>query len=343
MATIKQNQEQLKKLSDLLVQLNAIKPEDLARENELGSSGSFTKGIPYFKRTLSLFRDLSEAHLDTVSYSKLQSLTSAAQEAVSQFAAIQSFSLEANPQNPTGIRDGLISQVGESYDKHFDQISPILAYSVRKGTDFKALEERARGTAAELDKVLEGQKKAASTQLAEINSTLEKVRRAAEEAGVAQHAIYFRQEAEEHQTSAGNWLKATSALAAVTVVIGIGAVVTYYLWLPELTPAQSIQLAIAKLAVFSVLFSGLLAGGRIYRAHRHNYVINKHRQNALSTFETFVKAANDDPTKNAVLLQATQCIFSPQITGYVHQEQESGGPMTMLEVMGGMLASQSKK
>jgi hypothetical protein len=68
--------------------------------------------------------------------------------------------------------------------------------------------------------------------------------------------------------------------------------------------------------VFSLLLSGMLWVGRIYRAARHNYVVNKHRQNALRTFETFVKSA-DPQIKSAVLLQTTGCIFTAQNTGYV--------------------------
>jgi hypothetical protein len=43
-------------------------------------------------------------------------------------------------------------------------------------------------------------------------------------------------------------------------------------------------------------------------------VVDQHRQNALSTFETFMKAASDEQMKNAVLLQATQAILTPQAT-----------------------------
>jgi len=60
--------------------------------------------------------------------------------------------------------------------------------------------------------------------------------------------------------------------------------------------------------------------------------VNQHRQNALSTFETFVKAAADDQTKGAVLLQATQAIFTPQVTGFIAQESDSGGPAQVLEI-----------
>jgi hypothetical protein len=61
-----------------------------------------------------------------------------------------------------------------------------------------------------------------------------------------------------------------------------------------------------------------------YRTHRHLVVVNQHRQSALRTFEAFIKAASgDDQTKNAVLLEATRCIFAPANTGYLGGEEEN--------------------
>src|SRR5882724_4341617 len=102
----------------------------------------------------------------------------------------------------------------------------------------------------------------------------------------------------------------------LTLLFGIASLLFIFFKTPDYTPAQSVQLVIAKIIIFSVLLSATLWAGRIYRATRHNQVVNKHRQNALSTFETFTKAASDDATKSAVLLQATNCIFSPQQSGY---------------------------
>jgi len=89
---------------------------------------------------------------------------------------------------------------------------------------------------------------------------------------------------------------------------------------------------IPKIFIFSILLSAAVWCGKTYRAYRHNAVVNRHRQNALATFEAFAKAASDVETKNAVLLQATQCIFSPQQTGYVSGEPESALP-PVLEIV----------
>jgi hypothetical protein len=98
-----------------------------------------------------------------------------------------------------------------------------------------------------------------------------------------------------------------------------------------LTGIQSVQLAITKVVILSTIFTAAIACSRIYRAHRHNYVVNQHRRNALRTFQAFANAPEADAqTKNAILLEATKCIFSQP--GYISSEQESQ-PSQILEIV----------
>jgi CTP synthase (UTP-ammonia lyase) len=134
-------------------------------------------------------------------------------------------------------------------------------------------------------------------------------------------------------------LAGTAALFA-----GVGGL-AYLLWhefgeslvKPDaLTAVQSVQLAITKVVILSTIFTAAVACSRIYRAHRHNYVVNQHRRNALNTFQAFVNAPEADAqTKNAVLLEATKCIFSQQPTGYISSEQDSQ-PSQVLEIVRGL-------
>jgi hypothetical protein len=108
----------------------------------------------------------------------------------------------------------------------------------------------------------------------------------------------------------------------------------------NLTTGQSIQLAISKLIVLSVLYFAIIWGSRNYSAHRHNVVINKHRQNALSTFQAFVNAAEDKATKNAVLLRSTETIFSPNASGYLTKGSEKQSTPQILEIVQNALGKQ---
>ena len=71
---------------------------------------------------------------------------------------------------------------------------------------------------------------------------------------------------------------------------------------------------------FLVLFYLLTIATGNYRAQSHNYIVNKNKQNALSTFETFVKATDNEEIKNAVLLQTTKAIFNNTQSGYLKNE-----------------------
>jgi hypothetical protein len=75
---------------------------------------------------------------------------------------------------------------------------------------------------------------------------------------------------------------------------------------------------------------------RNYAASRHNLVVNRHRQNALSSFETFVKGAGDQQTKDAVLLQATQSIFVPQDSGFIRGESTPQPGSQIIEILRGI-------
>lgn len=343
MATIDQEDAKRQELSNFLNQLENFSPEKLTREKDLGRDLSFAEGIEYFKRNLRLFRDLSKSNLDTIPFNALHKLVDISQQAVNQFNEIMDFSLQKYPQNPVNSRDTLIHQIRDSYDGYFDIISPIIAYSVRKGTDFEKLEEEATKSVDNIKSIISEQEKTRQGMLIEIESTLDKVKRAAQEVGVAQHAIHFREEAIEHKNSSRKWLIATVIMASITFIfalVSFGSL--FHPTFQTINTPQAIQFTVAKLIIFSVLFTMLIWTGKIYRSHQHNYVINKHRQNALSTFETFVKAANDDQTKSAVLLQATQCIFSPQQSGYVAQDGEIMNYPQVLEIIRGATSAQVK-
>jgi|SRR5579862_232852 len=333
MATFEEENAARQRLTQLLTELAGINPQELIREDVLGRDLSFASGVPYFQRMLKLFKDLSDSSLESVPFPVLQQLASLADQARQRFKRIREFSIQTNPSNPTAARDNLINEVRNSYDEAFQSVSPVIAYSVRKGTDFEKLELDARQSVDEIKKILADERTAQAGAVAEITSTLEKVRRAAQEVGVAQHAIHFRDEAKASADSASTWLVITAILAGLTLLFGLGSLAFIIIKTPDYTPSQSVQLAIAKLIIFSVLLSATVWSGRTYRATRHNYVVNKHRQNALSTFETFAKAAVDEATKSAVLVQATTCIFSAQQTGYIAQEEPEGGFPHILEIV----------
>ncbi len=335
-----QNREAQQQLRDALSKLTAIEPAGLARTSELGTSLDFSAGIPVFSRTLRLFRDLAEANLDNIPATVLNQLKQATDQAQQSIAQITEFD-PSRQSNPATARDGLIQQLASQYDSHFQQISPVIAYSVRKGTDFDLLEQQARAALTEVGELRTSLKKEGEQIIRDARAALAEVQRAAAEVGVAQHAIHFKQEAHGHSRARWKWLVATTVLAIAILSYGGFNVYYYMTHTLDIPTAQLVQLSIAKLVVFGGLYFALIWAGRMYRAESHNWVINQHRQNALSTFETFVKAASDDQTKSAVLLQATQSIFSHQPSGFSQHEQDAVQSPQVLEIIRNMMPGRS--
>jgi len=324
MATLDEEQQQRSELRSVLDQLVAIEPESLVRTEELGRDLNFEAGLPVFRRTLGLFQDLSGSNLDEVPFETLQQLTGLAKRALQHFQQVQSFTLQQHQANPISARDQFINQIRDQWQEYYGMITPVIAYNAQRGTDFDRLEREARGALSEVQQVATDARKDRDTILAEMKAGMEQIRRAAAEAGVAQHAIHFKEEAESHNNQSIRWLRAAVGFAVLTGAYAFYALEVQRHDIVANAPLGSlIQLALAKIVIISILSYGLVFSARNYAASRHNLVINRHRQNALSTFETFVKAASDPQTKDAVLIQATQSIFSPQTSGYLHGEGET--------------------
>jgi len=330
MATFAEEQSQREALKNALQPLITIDPRQLVRADVLGRELSFESGLPIFERTIGLFKDLSECALDNTPYEILQQLVGYTQQALSQFQQIQQFSIDKNPSNPKTVRDNLITQLQNQWNSYYQAITPHVAYSVRRGTDFDA-RQIASDARTDRDKTL-----------VEMQGALDKVRQAAAEAGVAQHAIHFKQEAEAYSKQSNWWLGFTVGLGLLTVAYALYSL-GYQLHEVVLSAptGRLVALALSRLIAISILSTGIVFCAHNYSATRHNFVINRHRQNALSTFETFVKAARDDQTKDAVLVQATRSIFSPQTSGYLKGENEPPQANQIVEIIRGLTAAKS--
>lgn len=343
MATLQEEKNMLDALEKNLEVLSGITPESLVRREELGVSLSFEEGLPSFRRTLKLFNDLKNANKDGVPYNTLNELNNLAVNCIEEFKKVKEFSMDKYPQNPVNSRDTLISSVRDRYDEYYKKLTPHIAYSIRKGTDFEALESQARETLTELIKtkndIIKEQEKAKKDS----ESILESMRKAAAEAGVSQNAIYFSTEAKENKDAADTWLKITKYLAISTIVYALLATIAFFIWGANLGFEQSVQLAVAKVLIFSVFYYATIWCGKNYRSYMHNYVVNKHRQNGLSTFQAFAKATDDNTIKDAVLLRSTESIFGSSNSGFITNDSDQSGGSQILEIIRSGIDSKSGK
>ncbi len=329
MATQAEHKIIVEDLQNSLKTVLTITVEQLTREVELGNQLSFKKGEELFVRILELFKKVSSVDLSTIPYSMLTNFQGQLNHAISIFDQIKSFAVNTN--NPIGVRDSLIAQLEAQFDSYYTMALPILSTGLLNTNDLSLERAKLTKVLVEVETEREKARKEAEVYLKEIESTLDKARQAAVEVGVAQHNMIFRLESDEHKKLANTWLKWTIFVLIAITLIGFALLFV----IPDNTGASYlVQFTVTKIVILTSLFYALSICSRNYKAHKHNSILNKHRQNALNTFETFSKAAGGDTqTKNAVLLEATHTIFSNQQTGYLNTDNDGDSPNKIIEII----------
>lgn len=304
----------------------------LPRVDVLGTALNFADAVDPATRLIDLYRQLPIEVLEQLPNNFLRTIQAQADNDFNLLEAILKF----EPGMPKSERDTRITHISQAYDPTFQQLHPLISYAVRKSTDFSKLEREARSLiqsvtdrASELQHELEKRKKDA-------DAILQAVRKVAEEQGVSQQAIYFKNEADSHDKESVIWLKRTVRL---TIGLTLYAVATLLLHkIPFLIPGnlyETLQLAASKILIFVTISYFLILSAKNYVAHRHNSVVNRHRQNALATYTALVKAGGEEASRDVVLAKAADCIFSPQSTGFARSEGGDGGSLSLVNVAPG--------
>ena len=132
---------------------------------------------------------------------------------------------------------------------------------------------------------------------------------------VSEFAEIFDKQAKEHHKAARWWLISTVGL------IGVFGILFYWLFnalkLGGTEWVGVFQNIFTKGFFLSLVYLVLNRSIKNYTAQKHLEVVNRHRQNALETFERFVSSAARQETKEEVLLAATNAIFDANQSGYL--------------------------
>src|SRR5579872_796541 len=251
MAPLANEQDMRTQLKAALTTLASFNAGELARKG-ISTELSFESGAIFFSRTLRLFHALNEANLDDIPHQKMSQIYSAANEAVGQFNNVNNFSLQKYPNNPIAQRDSFIAQIRDSYDSVYENVAPTIAFLTQRGTDFEKLEEQAKETVGRINKIADDNKTAMDKAIKDSNAIVAEVRKVAQEAGVSQHAIHFKDEATEHENAARPWLITTATLAIGTLALAV-SLTAKYIFYPDyaLTTSLGLQIAISKIVTFS--------------------------------------------------------------------------------------------
>lgn len=151
---------------------------------------------------------------------------------------------------------------------------------------------------------------------------------------VSKHKTIFFEQAQRHQQSAWIWLTITVLLIGASLLGIISGKLFAVLKLAEFEGTgwtEVLQSMFGKGFALSLIYFALSRSIKNYTAQKHLEVINRHRQNALETFDAFVKASGDNrEARDAVLLAATNAIFDANQSGYLSSKTkgtESANPI----------------
>lgn len=317
-----------------LQQLRSFDPASIARTDDLGRQLAFTDSVPTVAGIVQLFRQISDDILSELP----GNLTNAVQNnATNCWATIKNM-LAFNPNqagNAAAERQGLVDQLKQQHYEAMTQLGPVLAFAACRDRDQSETEERAQFLLTQAEETL--------AKINEMQSQAQdvttEVRKLAAEAGVATQATYFDEQATSHATAADKWQKQTYNMAWA---LGGFAALTWALGYILPTPSnayQAVQLAVSKVLIFSTIAFILFLSARTLMAHRHNEVVNRHRNNALKTFNALADAATSEQTREVVLTHASACIYGPQESGFTKPGAGQAGP-SLVEVLPRILGSQ---
>lgn len=327
------NKELYEEARNSLNRIQNFYVEELPRASDLGSKLNFTDVVDPAKQLIELYKRLSTTALEDFPDNILIIVRDNANNHYKLFSQVLEFDPEQ--RDPGTARVNLISNVIAAYEPAFQALHAYISYSLHRSADFQRLDSDARATLQTIEDKAGKIAESLAQHEKDAQDVLNEIRRVAAEEGVTKQAAHFNAEYEHHSQEANTWQK-----YAVYLAVGLGAFSIFSLFLhkiPLLAPENTydvIQLSISKFLIFSVIAYMMFLSAKNFLNHKHNAIVNKHRQNALMTHSALVEASGDQGVRDAVLLQASSCIFSPQSTGYTSgNENDASNQKSMVEIL----------
>lgn len=235
---------------------------------------------------------------------------------------------------------GIIDGIESNWYNCWEAFSNIILYvQMFSGKESAGVQLRhAIDLREQVQEVLEDAKEKSDAELVEIKRLVEDVRLLQSKGVIAAFAGNFAQEAEYHLRFSIGWAVAAilMGMAIIFYVDGPFSNNLNNLSGPPTAFAWVVQHGLSRLAVVSLLTYALVVAVRNFSASWHNRVVNRHRLNAFGAFEKFANTAQDQQTKDAVLLEATRAVFAPQTTGYLKGEAEPAHGSQIVEIIRSM-------
>lgn len=195
--SIKSDMPLVEEIKDYFIQIQQIDPQDLIREKELGPT-SFAPYFNDFFRVISFFKRLSYLDINSLPSYQLSTIRERVLPFLDTINEIKNFKVDIN--NGVPQRNTLADTLINSYQTSYDQLSPIISYCEKEGTDYQALQLQVNQTVESINLKYKEIIETAEIKIAELNKILDAAKKAAHEVGITQHTVNFEEASKKYQT-----------------------------------------------------------------------------------------------------------------------------------------------
>lgn len=313
----------------------------LVRRDDLGSAFEFSKAVEPARKLVELFKRLPQSSLQNLPGQQLAEVQAAADSVFALFDQILQF--DPSSSDAVTSRETIIANLVNQYQRSFNTVSPIVAYTVAQTVNLGDIADQGRALLQSIRDQSQEELNEARRASETVASVLSEVRNAAAEQGVTQQAKFFADEARLHDSVAKKWRNYSMVMTGVVLFYAIASLFFPHIgWLQADSPEALVQLSISKFLVFFVLVYALFQCVKNYNANMHNAIVNKHRQNALLTYTTLVEASDAPQVRDVVIQHAAGAIYAPGDSGYVKNEERGFGEGGLLNTAARQFSGQGQ-
>ena len=326
------------RLQGVLQKVLPYRDKNLISRPEWGAI-SFSDAQKEIQTILDLAKDFSGMPLEYLPDQSAEQIRNELENILPHFAEIDTFSISQGDAN--NHRNNIVNHIHSRANEFYSHAAvwiPFLAYqkgdvsqNITKLTS--VIEEAQRTMDAGVSQIKEKQNEA--------DDVLMKAREAAANAGAAVFTEDFKREADNNKRNSLWWLGGTAAFGLAALLMAVFA------YFDDYTKYQTALSLWPKLAcrflIMSLCFTSSMWCGRIYKATRHLFILNRHRALGLKTFQAFSAAASDVHTKDAVLLETTHSIFGNVSTGLINDANVSDSEPNIIQIAGKVLEQTGAK
>jgi hypothetical protein len=312
------NEQPLADLNTQIERFTTFKKEKLIQRTEWGSI-SLEEARTDFDRIYSIVEYLKVLPIELLTVNSVNAINAEIEAVNNLFDSINKFNIESG--NPANQRNTFVSQIQAQADSLYTNASPWIPFLAYQKGDVSRNIENLTSSVSEAQTMVDDAKIDIEKKGTAITDIIAKAREASAAGGAAVFTKDFLEEAKTIKDSAQVWLKITSGLAIVTLIV---AALLWFFTEAGLDQGQMWQKITTKVVVLGILVTSTVWCGRIYKALMHQSTVNRHRALSIQTLKAFSAAADDVQIKDAVVLEAARSVFGSVNTGYIDGRNESG-------------------